>query len=216
MKRLLFFSIIFSFQLYAQEAKLKSVFVSANIGLYDIAQDQFEKAYSSNIGFAPAIALGLPLSTSTYLFGKVTYFSKKGVPILSTYQNQNGHTVLVTEIADGTSTFSEWIINAGFLGKIFLSVDYDLEIDGGLAFVDQTEKRLSTDKRIGDGVSVKGIMGFFTGIILERNFGKFPLSLIAEVQYNLSIPGVFSFIPNDGGLHTTLGVRYYFKERRLE
>ena len=216
LKWLLILSFIFSFQIYAQLHEIKSVFVSANFGIYDIAQDQFEIAYSSKIGFAPAITLGLPLSTSTYLFGKVIYFSKKGVPIISTYENQNGHAVLVSEIADGTATFTEWIINAGFLGKIFLSEDYNIEIDAGLAFVNQIEKRISTDKRIGDGVSVKGIMGLFTGLILERNFGKFPLSLIAEVQYNLSIPGIFSFIPNDGGLHTTLGVRYYFKERRLE
>ena len=216
MKLLIFISMIISIQIYSQQTKLKSVFVSANFGIYDIAQNQFEKAYNSKIGFAPAITLGLPLSTSTYLFGKLTYFSKNGVAFLKTYKIEDGRSVLISEIVDGTSTFREWIINAGFLAKIFLSVDYNLEIDGGLTFVNQTELAVSTDKKSGDGTIYRGFMGPFSGIILERNFGNFPLSVIAEVQYNLSIPGVISRILNVGGTHAALGLRYYFKDRRLE
>lgn len=216
MKRLFLAFIIYAFNINAQLAELKSVFVSANFGIYSIAQNQFEREFNSSIGFAPAITLGLPLSTSTYLFGKATYFFKNGVPLIGIYEIQNGHSVLVSEIADGTARFRELIINAGFLANIFLSLDYTLGIDGGLAFVNQTEERKSTDGRLNDKASIKGFMGLFSGLILERNFGKFPLSLVAEVQYNLSFGGVLSLIPNDGGLHTTLGLRYYFKERRLE
>jgi hypothetical protein len=63
MKQLIVLSIIISFHIYAQQTNLKSVFISANLGIYDIAQNQFEKEYNSSIGFAPAISLGLPLST---------------------------------------------------------------------------------------------------------------------------------------------------------
>src|ERR1035437_4123175 len=149
-KHLLFLLIIISFQIHSQQTNLKSVFVSANFGIYSIAQNQFEREFNSSIGFAPAITLGLPLSTSTYLFGKVTYFFKNGVPLIGTYEIQNGRSVLVSEIADGTARFRELIINAGFLAKIFLSLDYTLGIDGGLAFVNQTEERKSTDGRLND------------------------------------------------------------------
>lgn len=215
MKWFLFLSFILSFQLYAQQHEIKSVFITANLGIYNIAADQFSKTYDSNIGFAPSISLGLPLSTRSYLYAKASYFIKNGVPYTSTYSFINGQFVLISEKREGTSTFRELILNAGLLTKIFLSADYTLGLDGGLTFVSQIEKSSNPGGNLNTTITAGGLMGFFGGAMIEHNFGSSPISLIGEVQYNLSIRSALGF-PNDGGLKADIGVRYYFKDRRLE
>jgi hypothetical protein len=215
LKRLLFLSFIFSFQNYAQQHEIKSVFITANLGIYNIAADQFSKTYDSNVGFAPSISLGLPLSTRSYLYAKASYFIKNGVPYTSTYSVVNGQFVLTSEKREGTATFGELILNAGLLTKIFLSPDYTLALDGGLTFVSQIEKSSNPGGTLKTSISTDGLMGFFGGVMIERNFGTSPFSIIGDIQYNLSIRSTLGF-PNDGGVKADIGLRYYFKERRLE
>lgn len=214
-KRLLFLSIVLSIQIYSQQKEIKSVFITANLGIYNIAADQFSKTYDSNIGFAPAITLGLPLSTRTYLYGKASYFFKNGVPYTSTYSLINGQFVLTSEKREGTATFRELILNAGLLTKIFLSLDYTLGLDGGLTFVSQIEKSSNPSGTLKTTISEDGLMGFFVGCMIERNFGSSPFSLTGDIQYNLSIRSVLG-LQNNGGVKADIGLRYYFKERRLE
>jgi hypothetical protein len=217
MKRLLLWALIFSFNLYGQQKEIKSVFISANLGIYNIADDHFSKTYDSNIGFAPAISLGLPLSTRTYLYGKASYFIKNGVPYTNTYSLVNGQFVLTSEKREGTATFKELILNAGFLTKIFLSADYTLGLDGGITFVSQIEKGSDSSGNLQTTNSEDGLMGFFGGVMIEHNFGLSPFSLTGDIQYNYSIRSALLLgLQNDGGVKADIGLRYYFKERRLE
>ncbi|MDR3668825.1 MAG: hypothetical protein P4L35_18475 [Ignavibacteriaceae bacterium] len=215
MKWFLFLSSILTFQIYAQQHEVKSVFVSANLGIYNIADDNFSKVYDSNMGFAPAISLGLPLSTRTYIYAKASYFIKNGVPYTSTYSLVNGQFVLTSEKREGTATFRELILNTGLLTKIFLSLDYTLGLDGGLTFVSQIEKSSNPSGTLKTTISEDGLMGFFVGCMIERNFGSSPFSLTGDIQYNLSIRSVLG-LQNNGGVKADIGLRYYFKERRLE
>lgn len=191
----------------------KSVFISANLGVYIVAQDQFDRVYDSNMGFMPSVEVGLPVSTRTYLYGKISYFLKRGVPIFYQYELQNGNFVLVSETKDGSASFKEWIFNAGLLYNIFLTEEYTLGINGGLTFVSLSEERNST---VFNSVKYSGggLLGFFGGLMVERNFNGSPFSLTCEIAYNLSRGDIKTFVGNYGGFNTNLGVRYYFKERR--
>jgi hypothetical protein len=213
-KKLLFLLIIIPFQIHSQQTELKSAFVSANLGINIVAQDQFDKVYGSNLGFAIGASLGLPLSSCSYILGKFNYFSKNGTGLTDNYQLQDGHWVLVSEIPDGSAKFTEWILSGGFMYKFFLSETYTLSVDGGLDFVSSIAEGKSSDGSLSASVPAKGI-GFFGGIICERNFGKSPFSIIGDVQYNsLYIPS-FNSVRNDGRVGITLGLRYYFKDRRF-
>jgi len=211
----LLLSLVFISSLYSQQTNLKSVFVSANLGVYDIARNQFDKEYNSNLFFLPGFTLGIPISTRTYLYGKASYLSKDGVPIWYSYAFQNGNMVLTSESREGTAKFRELIINAGLLYNIFLSEGYTLSINGGIVFVSVNE-----DKEGPEGSSAKikgsGIIGLFGGTSIERNFDNSPFSIVGEVQYNFSRGEVISLSGNYGGLNINLGGRFYFRERRKQ
>ena len=212
MKRLVLLSLAFMSSLYAQQTELKSAFISANLGAYVVAQSQFDKVYDSNIGFMPGITLGLPLSIRTYIYGKASYFFKNGTPINYTYDLQNGNFVLVSESKEGTAKFREWLFNIGLLYNIFLSEEYTLGINGGLTLVSLYEEK----KNSSYSVTSKGggLLGFFGGLIIERNFENSPFSAIGAISYNLSRGDIQSFAGNYGGLNVNLGVRYYFNDRK--
>jgi hypothetical protein len=216
MKWLLFLFVIFIVNINAQQTDMKSFFVSANFGINDIAADNFSKVYDSNLGFSPAISLGLPISTRTYLYAKASYFFKNGVPYTTTYGYQNGQWGVISEVRNGTATFRQLLLHAGLLTKIFLSPEYTIGIDGGLTFISQIEKGSSTDGTLHTTVSSDGFMGFFGGLMIERNFRASPFSIIGDVQYNYSIGGALKPIGNYGGFNAGIGIRYYFNERRVE
>ncbi len=216
MKKLIFFFLYFSGFLYAQETNLKSPFVSANFGAFVIAKDQFEKEYNSKTGPSLGISGGVPLSERMYIFGKVSYFFKNGAPVIYTYSFQNGKPVLVSESKDGTAKFHEWIINAGLLYNIFLSKDYTLGIKSGATFVILFEERKRSNGSFYSTSEGKGLLGFFTGINVERNFDNSQFSIVGDVQYNFSNKDISSFVGNYGGLNIMLGLKYYFKDHRRE
>jgi hypothetical protein len=116
----LFICFLSHFNSHAQQTNPKSVFVSANIGLFDVAQSQFEKVYDSNLAFLPEIAIGLPVSTRTYIYGKASYFSKNGVPVTYSYKIQNGGLILSSESKSGIAEFREWLFNTGLLVNCIL------------------------------------------------------------------------------------------------
>jgi len=197
----------------AQEAKLKSAFVSANLGGFITARDGFEKVYDSKFGLVPGVSLGLPLSSRMYLYGKATYFAKNGVPVVTTISFDSTGTVSkISERKDGTAKFRQWIFNAGLYYNIFLSKEYTLGVNGGATITTFHEDQESSGgiSSRSDGV---GFLGCFGGLSLERNFENSPFSVFAETQYNYSST---PFIGNYGGVNLTLGVRYYFKDRRTE
>ncbi len=216
MKLAFFLSVIFISSLYAQQTSLRSPFVSANVGIYDIAADQFAEQYNSSIGFLPSVSAGLPITTRMYLYGKVSYFVKNGVPITYNYKIQNGKLVLVSETKEGgTAKFMEWIINSGLLYNVFLSKEYTLGINAGImgAIVNENAKDQTGSLRYNGGDVNAGL---FLGAIIERNFDSIHFSLIGEAQYDFTNWKGTSSTARYGGLNISVGGRFYFHDRRIE
>ncbi len=213
MTKVLLFSMLFISTIFSQQKSMKSPFISANLGIYNIAESNFEQVYSSKVGFLPGITVGLPLSSRSYLYGKVSYFAKDGVPVNYSYILQNGNLVLSSEGKGGSAKFREWLFNAGILYNFFLSEDFTLGINGGLVFVSLNEKKNGPANSYSVTSTGGGLLGFFGGVNLEKNFVNSPFSLIGEIQYNLSRGDLQSFAGNYGGLNINLGARFYFNER---
>jgi len=218
MSRFILLLVLLTGSTYAQDPNLESAFVSANIGGFITAHDGFEDTYNSKFGFAPGVSLGLPLSPHLYLYGKATYFAKTGVPLITTYSiDTAGNVTVISQRKDGTAKFREWIFNAGLLYDIILSQKYKLGISAGATITslyEHDEYHGITSELSSSTLTGVGLLGYFCGLSLERNFGDGPFSAFAEVQYNYSRPIISSFIGNYGGTNLTLGVRWYFKDRR--
>jgi hypothetical protein len=215
MKKIILLIIIFFINIFPQQENNKSIFISANMGVYDIKKEQFEEAYKSKIGFSPSISIGLPFSTKTYLYGKVSYFYKAGTPILYSYYFQNGTLISASEEKNGTAKFKEWIYNIGILYNIFLSEDYTLGINSGIVIASINE-----DKQWTGGSSVTstgmGLLGVFGGLIIERNIANSPISILGEIQYNYSRESLISSVGDYGGLSVDVGCRFYLSKHRKQ
>jgi hypothetical protein len=159
---------------------------------------------------------GLPISTRAYLYGKATYFAKNGVPVIYTYNYQNGNLVSITETKDGTASFKEWIINAGIQYNMFLSDDFTFSINGGIVYALLSEERRSSSGAASLNISAVGVLGFFGGMALEKNFHGSPFSVYVEPQYNYSRRHIVGVLGDYGGLNLDLGIRYYFQDRRTQ
>jgi hypothetical protein len=198
----------------SQTVEQRSAFVSANLGGFVALREDFSKVYDSNLGFAFGGGLGLPLSSRMYLYGKATYFFKTGVPVIYTYTYQDGNLVSITERRDGTASFKQWIINGGLQYNVFLSEDYTFPINGGITYTRISEEQRSSSGSLSSSIDGTGILGLFGGVGVERNFQDSPFSVFAETQYNYSRRDILTAVGNYGGWNLTLGVRYYFKDRR--
>jgi hypothetical protein len=205
-----------SFSIYAQSENLKSPFVSVHTGVFLTSIDNFDKTYDSQLGLVYGLGVGLPLSTRSYLYGKVTLFSKSGTPVIQTYNFVNGTPVLVSETREGTASFTQWIINGGFLYNFFLSPDWTLGLNGGITYSIVSEEQKNNNGAVSLSVDGSGVFGFFVGAVLEKNFDQSPISIFFEPQFNFMRSDVLSNVGNYGGLNLNLGIRYYFKERRIE
>ena len=70
----------------------------ANLGAIITDHNGFEDNYDSKLGFAPGASLGLPLSENRYLCGKAAYFTKTGVPKITTYAIDTGcHVTIISQ-----------------------------------------------------------------------------------------------------------------------
>jgi len=196
-----------------QSAKISSPFVSVNVGGFITTHEDFSKVYDSNLGFVFGGGAGLPLEKNWCLYGKVTYFSKTGVPVIYSYNYQNWHIVSTNERKEGTATFKQWIINGGFQYNEFLSEDFTLGINGGITFAIISEQERNSSGSVLSSTDGTSAFGFFIGLALERNFQDSPISAFIEAQYNYAIHDILS--GNYGGVNLSLGLRYYFKDRKI-
>ena len=213
---ILVFIIMSSFSIYAQGENLRSPFLSAHSGVFLSSIEDFDKTYDSQLGLVYGAGIGLPLSTRSYLYGKATLFSKSGTPVIRTYNFENGIPVLFSEKREGSASYTQWIMNGGFLYKFFLSLDWTLGINGGVTYSRISEEQKDKNGSLISSKNGSGIFGFFIGGVLEKNFNASPFSIFIEPQFNFSRSDVLKYVGNYGGLNINVGVRYYFKERRLE
>lgn len=211
----IFVVLIMSSAILPQEKTPRSVFVSVHGGLFNSALKNFKEVYNSNTGFVYGLSVGLPTSTRSYLYSKATYFSKSGTPIIHDYIIDGG-LYEVSSRKEGTAKFNEWIFNLGFYYKFFPHPDWTLGLNGGFAFCVFNEKQKNADGTISSSTSTIIATGFFVGTVLERNFNPGHFSIFFEPQYNSAEEPVFNNSANYGGFNFNLGVRYYFKERRVE
>ena len=197
----------------AQTSEPRSPFISAHLGGFVTSLDGFDKVYDTNIGFVFGAGVGLPVSTRMYFYGKATYFAKSGVPVITTYSYQNGTFVSVAETRDGIATFRQWIFNGGMQYNIFLSEDYTLGISGGITYSRIAEDQRNSTGTVSSSISSTGF-DFFGGLAAERNFAESPCSVFLETQFNYTRREIFILVGDYGGVNLSLGIRYYFKERR--
>ena len=205
-----------SFVIFPQNNNFKSVFISTHSGIFLTSIENFDKTYDSNLGLVYGLGIGLPLSTRSYIYGKATLFSKSGTPVIQTYSIVNGTPVLVSESREGSASFTQWLINGGFLYNFFLSQDLTLGVNAGITYSIVSEEQKNNSGSVRLSVDGSGVFGFFFGAVLEKNFDQIPISIFFEPQYNFMRSDVLNYTENYGGLNLNLGIRYYFKERRLE
>ncbi|MBI5661881.1 MAG: hypothetical protein HZC46_07020 [Ignavibacterium album] len=217
-KKILIFVLIIisSLSIFAQGENLKSVFLSVHSGIFLTSIEDFDKTYDSQLGLVYGLGIGLPLSTRSYLYGKATYFSKRGTPVIQTYNFENGTPVLVSETREGSASYTQWIFNGGFLYNFFLSRDWTFGLNGGFTYSTISEEQKNNSGTVSLSVDGSGIFGFFIGGVLEKNFNQSPFSIFIEPQFNFSRSDVLRYVGNYGGLNLNVGARFYFKERRLE
>ncbi|NLT52281.1 MAG: hypothetical protein GXX85_15360 [Ignavibacteria bacterium] len=200
----------------AQTSNLKSPFISLHSGIFITSLENFSKTYDSKTGLVIGLGLGLPFSTRTYLYGKATYFSKTGVPVIGTYDLVDGQWILTSEKREGKAEYKQWLFNGGLLVKIFIDPEWTLGINGGITYSTVKEEQKNNDGTVGISVSDLSAFGLFIGAQVEKNFGNSPFSVFFEPQYNYMATG-FPFINSQfGGFNFNAGIRFYFKERKLE
>ncbi|HKJ82053.1 MAG TPA: hypothetical protein VJ954_08520 [Ignavibacteriaceae bacterium] len=198
-------------EVLTQTIQTKSFIVSFNSGGFLISRDHFSDTYNSDFGPTVGLGLGVTLSEKINLLVKATYFSKKGIPSISTFSMDSaGHSTIVTQKNGGSAVFRELLINAGLQYNIDIAEDIMLGTNGGLTFVyakevqnDKTGKNILTS-------NASGLWGFFIGASLEKRFGEGPFSLFMECQYNFNLIGFLGLIPGFGGTNISLGGRVYF------
>lgn len=200
----------------AQTGKMKSPFISFHSGMFVSSGKNFSKTYDSRTGIVFGAGLGLPFSSSTWLYGKATYFAKSGVPIISTYEYADGHWNLISEKKEGSAEFKQWLFNGGLLVKIFFNTDWTFGITGGVTYSTVKESQSNNDGSVGISYSNLSAFGLFIGGQIEKNFGSSPFSVFIEPQYNFLTTGLPFDNGSLGGLNFNAGIRFYFKERRLE
>jgi len=194
--------------LISQTTDHPSVFISVNIGGFITAYEDFSKVYDSNIGFAFGAGLGLPLTNKLYIYGKATYFAKKGVPVVSTYNYQNGILVNIVETRDGSASYKQWIYNGGLQYNFTLSDEYNLEINSGVTYTSIIEEKKSSN--VSSFLNSSGVLGLFCGVGIEKKFQESPFAVFTELQYNYSRKDIIVAVGNYSGINMTLGLRYFF------
>jgi len=205
-----------SFSTYAQSDNLRSPFISVHSGVFLTSIHDFDKTYDSQSGLVYGLGVGLPLSTRSYWYGKATLFTKSGTPVIKSYNFENGMPIIVSEKREGYASYTQWIINGGILYNFFLTPDWTLGLNGGITYSIVSEEQKNNSGTIGSSISGSGIFGFFLGGVLEKNFDKSPFSIFVEPQFNFMQSAILSNFKNYGGLNLNLGVRFYFKNRRVE
>ena len=200
----------------AQPGEPQSPFISAHLGGFLTSHDNFDETYGSKFGFAYGGGFGLDLSSRMYLIGKATYFTKRGTIDIFRYEYHNDSGLTITKIGEGAASYKQWIFNLGLLYNFFLSEDYTLGLDAGLTYTVIHEEYSNTEGKVTSNMDGHGLLGGFGGLVIERNFQGSPFSIFFETQVNISRNDVQSLIGNYGGENFSLGVRYYFKERRTK
>ncbi len=170
--------------------------------------DGFENIYSSRLGFAPAIGVGVPVWRRLYLVVDATYFSKEGRYIWA----------LPTFVSPGALNFRQWIFSAGAQYDLDVSDIYSLDASAGLAYSAASEvfhyvsSASESGPNAGTAIYTAGaVAGYFGALSVERAFRSSPVTIFAQVRYSFTEMMILGMTGNGGGTDVSAGLRYYFK-----
>jgi hypothetical protein len=87
-------------------------------------------------------------------------------------------------------------------------------IYGGVTYTRVSETLPIPGTGVSSSLHGSGALGMFGGLAIEKNFLESPFSIFAEAQHNFVRHDLIDQVGDYGGANLTLGIRYYFKERR--
>jgi hypothetical protein len=216
MKYLIASLMLVNVTVFSQTQDIKSAFVSFIGGGTITELQDFDKVYDSKYGISYGLGLGLPLSTKLFIYGKATYFSKSGVPVVYTlnYDPPSHSWIKSNERKDGTASYKQWFFNAGLVYKFELSEEYNISVVGGATITKINEVKNNLNGTVSSNAVGLGFLGYFGGVGVEKRFLDTPLSIVAEMQQNFSRKSILNLHGNYGATNLNLGLRYYFNDRR--
>ncbi len=215
-KKILLFCIFItltSTTILPQGRMYRAVWFSAHSGFMLSSKNNIEDTYDSKAGFVYGIGAGLPVSGRTYIYGKATWFSLSGTPVVENWGYRDDEWTLLESHREGKAEYSQWLINAGMLVNLYRTENWAVGINGGLSWSSIEEKKSSVDGNITSGFEGSGVIGTFAGLTVERNIFDNRFTVFAEPQYNFTFETISGFVGNYGGLNMNIGIRFYIGER---
>lgn len=208
MKKSIIILVLLTAVSFAQTEKSMSIRVLGGISLP--TSDKFIERYSSS-RIVYGGGLSVPVSTRFSLVGKL---------LLSNDKNDRSHTLHAAFGAINESyEYSEMLIDIGGEYKFFPSRYFTLFINGGFSYVSITEKYKAIyqlNDFPDEYTTEPNGWGIWGGAGIEMNFESLPFSVIVEGQYNSASPTFFTSDYSFKSVTLMAGLRYYFKERRVE
>ena len=201
---------VYSSLIFGQELSTRPMFVSIHTGGYLPTYENFKKIYKSSIVFHNGISIGIPITNqSVFVYGKLMYYRKKGVPIVTTLTYSDGQ-IQLSETQSGEIVISHYLLNLGVQYNYKLVDNLDLLFNGGVSFVksDENTKNPLSDQE------TKGLIGFFYGLGAEKQISKLPTTVFFEIQYNADRLILKALDIKQGGTNINLGIRYYIKSKK--
>ncbi|MCD6375798.1 MAG: hypothetical protein J7L94_09750 [Caldisericaceae bacterium] len=207
MKKIFFLMVLY---LIFFAAKLPAQNISLNIGSYFPKDEDFKETYKSHFGIALGSTIGFPILDNFEIYGKATYFSISGIPLVYVYTFSSTGVTEEKSYRDGKATFKQLIFNLGIQYHIFYYRKINFLINSGLVYATNNEDQKSSDGTISYHSEGAVILGFFGGINAERQIGKSNFSVLSELQYDYSL---IQSIGDYGGVSLSVGLKYYFKRK---
>jgi hypothetical protein len=196
----------------SQTPEREAVWVSGNVGMFASSIRDFSREYTSNLCLAFGSSFGIPLSSSTYVYGKVTYlFRSSNLTIFFSAPIPSAPNLTYEYPESAKLSFEQWTINAGVEHDIAIFEDLTFVLNGGFTFSTVSEDLTWLDGQ--QGYPGADALGLFAGIGLESYFAGSRLGPFAECQFDYCRTDFHSGPVNLGGWNLMFGVKYYFDNR---
>jgi len=197
---------------HSQTPEREAVWVSGNVGMFASSIRDFSRDYTSNLCLAFGSSFGIPLSSGTYVYGKVTYlFRSSNVTVFLSAPLPSAPNFTYEYPESARLSFEQWTINAGAEHDIAIFEDLTLMLNGGFTFSTVSEDLTWPDGQ--QGYPGGDALGLFAGIGVESYFSGTRLGPFAECQFDYCRTDFHSGPVNLGGWNLMFGVKYYFDNR---
>ncbi|MCF8243013.1 MAG: hypothetical protein K9J16_16675, partial [Melioribacteraceae bacterium] len=188
-------------------------FIFGGIGSYN---SNFGKSLSerNSTTIAFSIGTGIPLYQKIFFYGKISYFSKSNYDVYDpAAMNTGSDFQIVNELQSANANFSQLIMNAGLMYNLFNYNGYLLGLNGGMTYAFVNHEAYSSSGVLIQRLDNEGVLGYFAGVMGEKNFEESEFSIFGEAQYNHAKKDVVYFRNAFSGMNYTIGFKYYFTGR---